>query len=85
MTTTATELPLPEIASRLHNGAWVLAAKPGRDPGIGEVPRTVVLAFHGGAGAVQPFAVWVVYPSGGLEGHYFETIFEAAVAYAERS
>lgn len=78
MTITATELPLPEIASRLHNGAWVLAAKPGAQ-------YNVVLSFHGGAGAIQPFAVWLVYPGGGLEGRYFETVFEAAVAYAERS
>ena len=77
---------LPEIASRLHNGSTVLAAKHGRPARGGEVQCIVVLGFHGGAGAVQPFATWLVRPGGdAVWGHYFDNLFDAVRDYAERS
>ena len=46
----------------------------------------VVLAFHSGAGCVQPFATWIVRPGGVcIWGHYFESVFDAVADYAERS
>jgi len=86
VTTTATELTLPQVGSRLDNGCWCLASKPARKPRAGEVDCAIVLGFHSGAGAVQPFATWVM-KRGGVTvlGRYFETIFEAVADYAERS
>jgi len=71
----------PEVATRLHNGCWCLAAKEARNPG-----EYVVLGFHSGAGAVQPFATWIVTRSGvTVSGSYHESLFDAVADFAERS
>lgn len=86
MTTTAPE-PLHsrlETARRLHNGAWVLAARPADKPGQFHEEIHAVLTFHSGAGAEAPFATGYARPSGVLiQGsyRYFATIEYALFDY----
>ena len=81
MTTKTSPLQLPEIASRLHNGAWVLGVKD-----IGH-NWAVVLGGHLSAGAAMPFCVWKVDLIDGSAywGEYHDDIVEAVEAFEARA
>lgn len=81
-TTAAPSFPLPEVASKLENGCWVLDARK-----INEGRQIIVLGFHSGAGAEEPFATWEISahrPKHTYSGHYFKTIGEAYADFTHR-